>query len=170
MKHDCGRELIARAIVIHQGKLLVNHSRNTKTGGEYYALPGGHVDPGESCVDALQREFTEELDATITIHDVGFISESIYPGRYKDDRTRHELVLYFYATLPHRLPEHKGQIRSPEQDKHFQWIELESLPTVNLLPESVKHFLSHNTIKSSNEQAFLQKESLHYVFNDSTRD
>jgi len=95
VKHNCGRELIARAIVIHGGKLLVNQAHNAKTGIEYYALPGGHVDPGESCVAALQRELQEELDAVLDVQDLAFVSESIYPGRHKDDGTRHELVLYF---------------------------------------------------------------------------
>src|SRR5687768_4114980 len=118
-KYDSGRELIARAIVIQNDAVLVNRSRNKKTGLEYSALPGGHVDPGESCVAAVQREFEEELEAQIEVGDLEFVAESIYAGRGRHDSRRHELVMYFAATLQTTLRESDGRIHSPEAKKNF---------------------------------------------------
>lgn len=169
MGHHGGRELIARAIVIHHHKLLVNHTRHAKTGVEYCALPGGHVDPGESCVAALQRELQEELNTRLNLHDLGFVSESIYSGRHKNDAARHELVLYFYATINSRnqLPEHEGRILSPENNKNFCWIPVAEIPATNILPEGIKRFLCANFVGHPIAQR-ANHESPLYVFEDTS--
>lgn len=53
-----------RAIVVRDGYLLVIH-RN-KFGQEYYTLPGGGIDPGETAEHALFREIDEETSMTIS--------------------------------------------------------------------------------------------------------
>jgi len=153
------RDLIARAIVVQDGAILVNRSRNAKTDEEYFALPGGHIDPGESSVDALVREFEEELDAKVAVYDLCFVSESIYAGRRKSETQRHELVLYFHADLTEELKGNGKEILSPEKDKNFQWLALENLPTSNLLPESIKDYLL---------ATIAEAETQHYEFSDST--
>lgn len=165
MGYHCGRELIARAIVMQDDRLLVNHTHNAKTETDYFALPGGHVDPGESCLVALQREFEEELEAELITHDLALVSESIYAGRHLHDAPRHELVLYFQATLETPLKEHKGRIRSPEHDKNFLWLPIAELGTANLLPHAIKQFLL--ALPRGGAQA--PPESPLYVFEDTTR-
>lgn len=152
------RDLIARAIVVRDGAVLVNRSRNSKTGEEYFALPGGHIDPGEDCVTALVREFEEELSVHIAVYDLCFVSESVYAGRKKAETRRHELVLYFHADLASDLQENGKEVLSPENDKNFQWLQFDSLPTANLLPATVKEFLLATT---------REEETVHYAFSDS---
>ena len=53
----------SRAIVIHENKLLVIH-RN-KFGKEYYTLPGGNIEVGETPEQALFREVQEETMVNI---------------------------------------------------------------------------------------------------------
>ena len=153
------RDLIARAIAVQDGAILVNRSRNAKTGEEYFALPGGHIDAGESSVDALVREFEEELDAKVAVYDLCFVSESIYAGRRKSESQRHELVLYFHGDLTSELNGNGKEILSPEKDKNFQWLALENLPNSNLLPESIKDYLL---------ATIAEAETQHYEFSDST--
>ena len=154
------RDLIARAIVVLEGAVLVNKSRNAKTSEEYYALPGGHIDPGESSVDALEREFEEELDARIAVYDLCFVSESIYAGRRASETQRHELVLYFHGDLTSELKSNGKEIISPEKDKNFQWLPLEELEDANLLPHSIKEYLMSTVA---------ELETQHYQFSDSTQ-
>lgn len=65
-------------IICKQNKmLLIGHK---KAGKEYWLLPGGGVNFGESLADALKREFIEELNLKIEVGDVAFILDSIAPN------------------------------------------------------------------------------------------
>ena len=138
--HD--QDLIARAIIWKDGALLVNANRNSKTGESYVALPGGHVDPGESVVAALQREIEEELGARCEVGDLEFVCENIYAGRRQSESQRHELTLVFAATIEGEQTRKDGTIESPEADKNFRWLPAGELAGANLLPGDVKAFLS----------------------------
>ena len=48
----------AKAIVIDRGRILLN--RCTSRFGEYYALPGGGQNPGETLIETVKRELLEE--------------------------------------------------------------------------------------------------------------
>jgi ADP-ribose pyrophosphatase YjhB (NUDIX family) len=159
MAYNPQRELIARAIVILDGAVLVNRTHNKNTDEDYYAVPGGHVEPKESCIDALRREFREELDAELAIEDMCFVSESIYLGRRREDSIRHEVVLYFNASPIGPLQENNGVIFSPEEKKNFRWLSLTELPDANLLPVALKEFLLNRNSSA---------QSPRYVFEDST--
>jgi ADP-ribose pyrophosphatase YjhB (NUDIX family) len=161
MKHNSERELIARGIILHDGAVLVNFSRNKKTGERYCALPGGHVDPGESCAEALRRELLEELGCDSQVEDLRFVAESVYAGRKASDKMRHEVVLYFATTLLQLPPVEGERIISPEPEKNFQWLPLIELETANLLPPNAKQSLLQLTKNGSVAE--------HYSFNDSTQ-
>jgi ADP-ribose pyrophosphatase YjhB (NUDIX family) len=156
-KYDSGRELIARVVIVQNDCILVNQGKSKKTGKTYFALPGGHVDPGESCVEAARRELKEELEAEIQVGDLLCVAEQIYAGRSKNDGNRHELTLLFTATLTKAPREANGKILSPEPSKNFQWLPLSQLPDANLLPPSLKRFL-------------LKQNSSRYDFHDATKD
>ena len=65
-------------ILIENGKLLlVAHNKNNNV---YWLLPGGGVDFGESLTEALEREFSEELNIKIKVKDLLLISETIFPS------------------------------------------------------------------------------------------
>ena len=69
------------AILRWRGQLLL--IRHEKPGKEYWLLPGGGVNSGESLTDALQRELDEELGITADVPVEGpvAICESIDPKR-----------------------------------------------------------------------------------------
>lgn len=162
-RHEAARELIARGVIVRDGAVLVNRSRNAKTGEEYCALPGGHVDPGESCPQALRRELWEELGCDATVGDLRFVSENIYAGRRADESRRHELVLYFEAELSGELRERDGEILSPEASKNFAWLRHEDICAANLLPRAIRDFLTTAAIAE-------RKDAPLYAFRDDTSD
>lgn len=153
-------ELIARGVTIENGAILVNRNSNAKTGESYCALPGGHVDEGESCVEALRREVEEEMGATVSVGDLCFVAESVYAGRHDWDGKRQEVTLFFHAKLISELQVENGKILSPESDKNFVWLPLGEIEATNVLPLSFKTWLlaSLNSAPTS-----------FYDFHDSTR-
>ena len=69
------------AILRWQDRMLL--CRHEKPGKEYWLLPGGGVNSGESLVDALQRELEEELgvDEEVPVEGPVAIADSIAPVR-----------------------------------------------------------------------------------------
>lgn len=65
--------LIARAVIFNQqGQLLMVEQH--KNGQHYFALPGGHVDPGETPEQAVLREVREETSLSVTIEKLLYTS------------------------------------------------------------------------------------------------
>ena len=50
--------------LIHRGDLLLLQNRK-KSDWQGYALPGGHIEPGESIVESVIREMREETGLTV---------------------------------------------------------------------------------------------------------
>ncbi len=64
-------------ILENNGEILfVKHRKNNK---EYYLLPGGGVDFGETFEVALKREFLEEVNLEVEVDRMCIISEGVDP-------------------------------------------------------------------------------------------
>jgi ADP-ribose pyrophosphatase YjhB (NUDIX family) len=89
------------AALIHwQNRILL--CRQEKPGREYWLLPGGGVDGGETLVGALRRELEEELGLRESFPLEGpiAVAESIAPAWQAGDR--HIVHIVFGADLSHR--------------------------------------------------------------------
>lgn len=117
-------EIIARAIIIKEGKILLCKSKRRG----YYFLPGGHVEFGEKIEEALIRELKEELNAkTVRMKLVGLVQ-----NRFREENKNwHEINFIFETKLK------DCDISSREDRILFEWVELSSLKKTNILPAAL---------------------------------
>lgn len=80
-------------IVINSEKkiLLVKHRKGPR---QYWVLPGGRLEYGETFHECGVREVKEETGLDVEINKIVFISEAIAP-----DRSRHIVNVYLSASL-----------------------------------------------------------------------
>ena len=99
-----------------------------------YTLPGGHVECGESCVDAVIREMKEETGLNIVGPKmVGIKQFPMKNGRYEEGRY---IVLLFVAD------QFTGEVVSSEEGE-MEWVnrsEIKSISAVDDLEELLQVF------------------------------
>jgi len=86
------------ADVIHV--LLVRRAYPPYAG--YWALPGGHIDPGEAPAEAAVRELDEETGLMLTPDTMTVVGTYDAPGR--DPREHYASTAYTVRLLPTWLP------------------------------------------------------------------
>lgn len=119
--------------------LLQNRTKNDWQG---YALPGGHVEQGESFVDAVIREMKEETGLVITNPRlVGIKQFPIENGRY--------VVLLFKAT------EWLGNVVSSEEGL-MEWVEYSHLPSMKTVKDLAELLKVMNTPELTEFQYLVQ--------------
>lgn len=80
---------------------------------DVYEIPGGHVDYGESIVDGLKREITEELGMTVTVGDP--FAAFTYMNEVKGS---HSIEVIYFATFNEPIEDIKID---PEDHSEYAW-------------------------------------------------
>lgn len=139
---------LARGLIFHKNHLLIVKT-TTKKGKTFYFLPGGHIEYNESVSSALSREFMEEMGVKGKVKD--FVG--IYEHSWDDNGSPyHEINFVFTSEIEN--PDVSKAPKSCESHLEFEWVHIDNLSTINLLPEDFKKLIPNwlenvNTVKKS---------------------
>ncbi|HIV56421.1 MAG TPA: NUDIX domain-containing protein [Candidatus Stackebrandtia faecavium] len=115
----------AVAVVVRAGNILVMH--RSKPGTQYFNLPGGGIEPGETAEHACARELREEtgLDATA-------IDRFLWTLENRG-RLEHYFLVSALTGEP-RLGGPEAEICSPTNMYRPTWLPLDHLSDAGLVP------------------------------------
>lgn len=119
-------EIITRAVILDGNKILLCK----KKGNDYYFLPGGHIEFGETAEQALGRELKEELGIEAdTIEYIGTV-ENMFS---ENGNRHHEINLVFFVE-----PKNHSSI-SNEDHIDFFWTDIDRLAGERVEPVALKN-------------------------------
>lgn len=140
----------AKALVIENGKVLLNKCRSRL--GEYYALPGGGQNPGETLEEAVKRELLEETGIAVQPIRLAALYERIASGR--EDGANHKMYFIFQCK-PLPVPARKPTERDSYQIG-MEWVDIDTIEQKSLFPIVIRTQMK--AILSSKEAIFLGSE------------
>ncbi len=76
-----------RGIIIYEGEILVVKHRKDD---DFYALPGGHLEYGESVLECIKREMLEELGVTPVV------GKLLYVNNFMDKKDDSQSIEFFF--------------------------------------------------------------------------
>jgi ADP-ribose pyrophosphatase YjhB (NUDIX family) len=130
----------AKAIIVRDGRLLLNRCRDAT--GEWFALPGGGQEVGESLPETLVRECREEIDAEVEVLGLLFVRDYIvahHDFSYLDE-AEHQVEFLFECRVPADYRPRSGS----GPDRHQEgvaWLGHEELQRVRVYPSGLRDWL-----------------------------
>lgn len=116
--NDQKKIYVSGPVIIEDGKVLLNREKEEDgKGEEFFMLPGGQMDPGESPEEACKREVMEELGIEIEII-----------TQLKTIEAAHLTQPDVTVVLHHFLAKRKGEITPGEETIEWGWYPLDNLP------------------------------------------
>ncbi len=137
-----------KAIILDNNRILAR--RNRDSAGDWYSLPGGGQNPGESLSDALKRECFEEIDAEVNVGPIRLVRD--YIGRNHEfsqkDADAHQVEIMFECELQGNYDPIVGY--SPDVNQTgVVWLEIEGLSQYRIYPASLRDILQGGFVNSS---------------------
>ncbi len=144
----------AKAIIVEDDALLTIHCRDDH--GDFYYLPGGGQEMGETVTDALKRECLEEIGCRVEPGPLLFVRDYIsWNHEFVDlGADTHQVELMFRATIVDG--DRPGTPTVPDGLQiGFAWLALDDLPATRFYPQAMRSQLVDAARSHTREATYL---------------
>ncbi|MBU0894157.1 MAG: NUDIX domain-containing protein [Nanoarchaeota archaeon] len=127
-------------VIIEDGKLLVDKDNKD----DFYKIPGGTVEVGDSLVDSCKREFKEEVNGEVEI--IRPLNPMVI---YKNPQTDEEMTIVLIHYLGKLL--NKEDLKPLESIREILWLDINEIKEGkhNVAP-NIKFLIEKGDIKTKN--------------------
>lgn len=135
---------LSLAIIKNNGRILVSPGYDEVKDSNFYRLLGGGIEYGESSLDALHREFQEELDIKLTNCKLLTVSENIFTFNGKP---YHEICFIYEAEFEdpalYEIEEFRilDAVNDDGKEGKVIWLDITDSKDKNIFPDGVKEVL-----------------------------
>ena len=131
---------IVLGLAIKDNKLLVSEGFDNVKNQTFYRCLGGGIEFLEKSIDALKREFKEEINIDIVLKNFLGISENIFTYKGKN---AHELVLYYNIDILDKDYKEEYIVTDDNGQSKAVWINIDEFKNGNkiLYPEEVFKYI-----------------------------
>jgi len=127
-----------KAIILHEGKVLLNRCRDANN-GEYFSFPGGGQDQFETMGEAIQRECLEETGYSVEMVRFAALMEEICLDPFIREhylQYAHKMLHFFVCRL--KTTDRVEPTETDDLQISIDWIPVEDVPNINLLPKELR--------------------------------
>lgn len=112
---------IVLGVCIKDNKILVGEGYDKTKNEVFYRCLGGGIEFLEKSIDALKREFVEEIKAKVLVKDFIGISENIF--KYKG-KNAHELIFFYSIDIDDKDYKEEYNISDGGCEYKAKWIDI----------------------------------------------
>ena len=118
-------------VLLRNGKIFLQSEKDV------YALPGGHVNFGETAENALVRELKEEAGASVSCERLLWVEENFWKWGDKD---AHGISFYYLMSLTDdtTLPDDFAEYVKDNENVMLKWFPIEDIKNIAIYPQFIK--------------------------------
>lgn len=129
----------AKALIVHEDQLLC--IRKQSPSGDYFVVPGGGQEHGETLLETVKREVFEETGFRVQVSDLIFVREYIGANHEFANTSSHahQVEFFFKASLIGKKipPLAKPTVPDPGQIA-IEWLCVSKIASAPLYPKSLR--------------------------------